>query len=276
MATVQQHLAFDRDDGASRSGARHCSRNMLPHRAAELFPVPSVGVVAPAGASGVGVPRHAGGACGHRHGHDPLVLVKLWSVYPNRFRWPPFRSVKQVVERLTVALLVSSTLVQLFTGFFNVLGWYPFRWDFLSVHYYLAYVVVGSVLLHIAVKLPDIVYGLQTKVADGDVLTEVPWNENPESHSIAGPLPPPVTRDCPGAVADCGRRWDRRRRRNVSGAGADPLLSRSGCSPPGSQARALGCGGRPDRRGGERDRRRHGIPLDAPDHRSYVVRTDVG
>ena len=53
--------------------------------------------------------------------------------------------------------------------------------------------VVGSILLHIAVKLPDIVYGLQTKVADGDVLTEVPWSENPNAHSNAGPLPPPVT-----------------------------------------------------------------------------------
>jgi hypothetical protein len=123
----------------------------------------------------------------------PLVLVKLWSVYPNNFRWPPFRSVKRVVERITLALLVSATLVQLFTGFFNVLNWYPFRWDFVSVHYRLAYVVVGSLLLHVAVKLPDVVYRLQTKVAEGDVLTEVPWNENPESHSIAGPLPPPVT-----------------------------------------------------------------------------------
>ena len=123
----------------------------------------------------------------------PLLLVKLWSVYPNHFRWPPFRSVKRVVEQITVALLVSATLVQLFTGFFNVLNWYPFRWDFLSVHYRLAYVVIGSVLLHVAVKLPDIVYGLQTKIAEGDVLTELPWNENPESHSIAGPLPPPVT-----------------------------------------------------------------------------------
>jgi DMSO/TMAO reductase YedYZ molybdopterin-dependent catalytic subunit len=62
-----------------------------------------------------------------------------------------------------------------------------------SVHHYLAYVLVGSILLHIGVKLPDIVYGLQTKVAEGDVLTEIPWYENPESHSNAGPLPPPVT-----------------------------------------------------------------------------------
>jgi Oxidoreductase molybdopterin binding domain len=55
-----------------------------------------------------------------------------------------------------------------------------------------ASVSVGSILLHIGVKLPDIVYGLQTKVADGDVLTETTWNENPDSHSNAG-LPAPDT-----------------------------------------------------------------------------------
>ena len=118
---------------------------------------------------------------------------------PEPLRWPPFRSVKHVLERLTVALLVSSTLVQLFTGFFNVLGWYPFRWDFLSVHYYLAYVVVGSVLLHIGVKLPDIVYGLQTKVAEGDVLTEVPWNETPSRTALLARCRHRSLRDCPGA-----------------------------------------------------------------------------
>ena len=68
----------------------------------------------------------------------PLVLVKLWSVYPNLFRWPPFRSFRKAVERLSVAILVSATLVQLATGFMNALGWYPFRWDFVPVHYALA------------------------------------------------------------------------------------------------------------------------------------------
>ena len=123
----------------------------------------------------------------------PLVFVKLWSVYPNLFRWPPIRSLKNAVERASIAILVSATLVQLFTGFFNALNWYPFRWDFVDVHRFLAYVVVGSILLHIAVKLPDIVYGLQTKVADGDVLTEIPWSENPDAHSNAGDLPAPAT-----------------------------------------------------------------------------------
>ncbi len=121
----------------------------------------------------------------------PLLLVKLWSVYPNLFRWPPVKSMKNGLERASVAVLVSSALVELFTGFFNALNWYPWPWDFVSVHRYLAYVVIGSILLHIAVKLPDIKYGLSSKVADGDVLTETPWDENPDSHSNVGLKEPP-------------------------------------------------------------------------------------
>lgn len=123
----------------------------------------------------------------------PLVLVKLWSVYPTMFRWPPFRSVKRVLEILSAVILVAATLVQLVTGFLNLLDWRPFRWDFVVVHYALAYVVIGSVLLHVAIKLPDIRYGVGTRLADGDVLSEIPWDENPASHSNAGPLPPPET-----------------------------------------------------------------------------------
>ncbi len=123
----------------------------------------------------------------------PLLLVKLWSVYPNLFRFPPVKSIKHAVERGSVALLVASALVQVFTGFFNVLNWYPFPWYFVSVHRFLAYVLVGSIVLHIAIKLPDIVYGLQAKVPEADVLTEIPWDENPDSHSNAGTLPAPPT-----------------------------------------------------------------------------------
>jgi hypothetical protein len=123
----------------------------------------------------------------------PLLLVKLWSVYPNLFRWPPIASVRAAAERLSVFVLVSASLVQLFTGFFNTLDWYPWSWSFVPVHRFLAYVVIGSVLLHVAVKLPDIRYGLGVTVRDGDVLTETPWADNPKAHSNAGPVPPPPT-----------------------------------------------------------------------------------
>jgi Oxidoreductase molybdopterin binding domain len=119
----------------------------------------------------------------------PLLLVKLWSVYPNLFRWPLVTSVKDALERLSIAVLVASALVELVTGYFNVLDWYPWSWDFVPVHRYLAYVVIGSLLLHIAIKLPDIQRGLATRVGAGTVLTEKAWDDPEADH---GEEPPPT------------------------------------------------------------------------------------
>lgn len=123
----------------------------------------------------------------------PLLLVKLWSVYPNLFRWPTIRGRKHALERLSVFVLVSTALLQLFTGFLNALNCYPWPWNFVVVHFALSFVVIGSILLHIGVKLPDIRYGLEAKLADADVLTETPWSDNPDAHSNAGDVPPPAT-----------------------------------------------------------------------------------
>ncbi len=123
----------------------------------------------------------------------PLLLVKLWSVYPSLFRWPPVRSVRHGLERVSVLVLVSSALVQLTTGFLNTLNWYPWPWSFPSTHRYLGYVLIGSILLHVAMKLPDIKYGLQARLAEADVLSEIPWSENPLAHSHAGTVAPPET-----------------------------------------------------------------------------------
>ena len=121
----------------------------------------------------------------------PLLLVKLWSVYPNLFRWPAVHSVRHAAERLSVFVLVASALVQLTTGFLNVLNWYPWPWDFVSVHHIPRLRVIGSILLHVGLKLPDIVYGLRARLPDADVLAEVPWSENPLAHSNAGDVAPP-------------------------------------------------------------------------------------
>lgn len=96
----------------------------------------------------------------------PLLLVKLWAVYPQLFEWPPVRSVVHALERLSIAVLVSTAVVEVVIGFLNVLAWYPWKWSFVFVHYTLAYVAVGSLILHIAVKLPTIREGLATPLAD--------------------------------------------------------------------------------------------------------------
>jgi hypothetical protein len=92
----------------------------------------------------------------------PLLLVKLWTVYPKLFEWPPARSALHALERLSIAVLVSTALVEVVIGFLNILAWYPWKWSFIFVHYTLAYVSIGAIILHIAVKLPTIKEGLAT------------------------------------------------------------------------------------------------------------------
>ncbi len=123
----------------------------------------------------------------------PLVLVKLWSVYPNLWRFPPLRSVLDALERASVALLVSASLVQLVTGYVNTLNWYPFGFYFVDVHHYLAWVVAGSVLLHVAIKLPEILHGLRTRVVEDRTLTEVPAAERAPQEADGTPAVAPTS-----------------------------------------------------------------------------------
>lgn len=87
----------------------------------------------------------------------PLLLAKLWTVYPRLFSWPMIKSIRHAVERGSIAILVSATVLQLFMGFINTIKWYPWPFSFRQVHFGLAWVTVGSLLIHIAVKLPLIV-----------------------------------------------------------------------------------------------------------------------
>jgi hypothetical protein len=86
----------------------------------------------------------------------PLLLVKLWAVYPKLFEWPPARSVVHALERLSIAVLVAAAIIEVVTGFMNILAWYAWPWDFVFVHRQLGYLVIGALLVHIAVKLPII------------------------------------------------------------------------------------------------------------------------
>ncbi|MCZ7457173.1 molybdopterin-dependent oxidoreductase [Streptomyces sp. WMMC940] len=86
----------------------------------------------------------------------PLLLAKLWAVYPRLWVWPPVRSVKHGLERLSVGVLVAAAVFQLFTGLLNIVEWYPWPFSFVPVHFAVAWLVAGAVLLHVAVKAPEI------------------------------------------------------------------------------------------------------------------------
>ena len=92
----------------------------------------------------------------------PLLLLKLWTVYPLFWAWPPAPTLLRAIERLTLGVLVASSLFELLTGFLNILGWYPWHFGFVQTHFWVAWVVAGSILLHVAVKLPVIRRGLAT------------------------------------------------------------------------------------------------------------------
>ena len=90
----------------------------------------------------------------------PLLLVKLWSVYPRLFAAVPWRPTRALVvhlaERASIAVLVATAIFQLATGLANITQWYPWSFSFRATHYALAWTVVGALLLHVAVKLPAI------------------------------------------------------------------------------------------------------------------------
>lgn len=91
----------------------------------------------------------------------PLLLVKLWSVLPKLFESPPLRDPRRLLltalERGSIAVLVAASVFQLATGVLNAAQWYPWTsFSFRTTHYALAWVAIGALLVHVAVKLPVI------------------------------------------------------------------------------------------------------------------------
>lgn len=89
----------------------------------------------------------------------PLLLVKLWTVYPKLFaRIPQERraGLLHLIERGSIAVLVAGAIFQLMTGLQNSAQWYPWAFTFRGTHYAVAWITIGALLVHIAVKLPII------------------------------------------------------------------------------------------------------------------------
>jgi DMSO/TMAO reductase YedYZ molybdopterin-dependent catalytic subunit len=82
----------------------------------------------------------------------PLLLAKLWVVFPKLFAWPPFRSTAHLVERLAIFPLVAGGLFQLFTGLANINLWYPWPFNFRAAHYWVAWITIGALVVHLGAK----------------------------------------------------------------------------------------------------------------------------
>jgi len=82
----------------------------------------------------------------------PLLLAKLWVVFPKLFAWPPFRSVAHLVERLAIFPLVAGGVFELFSGLADTHLWYPWPFAFRSAHYWVAWITIGALVVHLGAK----------------------------------------------------------------------------------------------------------------------------
>ena len=136
----------------------------------------------------------------------PIVLAKLWSVIPRLFAWPPSRSIAQVLERISLLMLVGGILFEIITGVLNIQYDYIFGFSFYTAHYYGAWVFIAGFLIHIVIKIPRMWTGLRSR-SMRDVLRTNRTDTTPEPFEpdgLAAENPGPATMSRRGALALVG------------------------------------------------------------------------
>jgi DMSO/TMAO reductase YedYZ molybdopterin-dependent catalytic subunit len=96
----------------------------------------------------------------------PLILAKLWSVFPKLFAWPPVKSPAHALERVSLLLLVGGAGFMWATGLLNSQNYYPWNFNFVVAHYYGAWAFLGALFVHVATKFTT----LRTAYAERGVL----------------------------------------------------------------------------------------------------------
>ncbi len=136
----------------------------------------------------------------------PIVLAKLWSVIPRLFDWPPARSPAQLIERISLLMLVGGILFELVTGVLNIQYDYIFGFSFYTAHYYGAWVFIAGFLVHVVIKLPKMVSSLRARSFRETLRTSradtVP--EPPDADGLVAAEPVPATISRRGALALVG------------------------------------------------------------------------
>ncbi|OBH58235.1 hypothetical protein A5686_24655 [Mycobacterium sp. E2479] len=136
----------------------------------------------------------------------PVVLAKLWSVIPRLFVFPPVRSIAQLLERISLLMLVGGILFEIVTGVLNIQYDYIFGFSFYTAHYLGAWVFLTGFVMHVAVKGRRMWAGLRSLslrdvLRTGRAATEAEPRQ-PDSLVAAEPGPPTMSRR--GALALVG------------------------------------------------------------------------
>lgn len=82
----------------------------------------------------------------------PLLLAKLWTVYPRLWAWPLVEGLLHALERVSLIPLVAGSIFLLFSGVWNIALWYPWGFFFPTAHYWTAWITTGALIVHIGAK----------------------------------------------------------------------------------------------------------------------------
>jgi DMSO/TMAO reductase YedYZ molybdopterin-dependent catalytic subunit len=128
----------------------------------------------------------------------PVVLAKLWSVIPRLFTWPPARSAANVLERVSLLMIVGGVLFEIVTGVLNIQYDYIFGFSFYTAHYFGAWVFIAGFVAHVTIKLPTLIRSLRSRSFLGVLRTSradtVPEPLDEDGLVATDPDPPTLSR----------------------------------------------------------------------------------
>ena len=82
----------------------------------------------------------------------PVLLAKLWVVWPRFLAYPVVKSFGHLVERLGLFPLVAGGVWMTFSGVANIAQWYPWPFSFTVTHFWMAWVTMGALVAHVGAK----------------------------------------------------------------------------------------------------------------------------
>lgn len=100
----------------------------------------------------------------------PLLLAKLWTVYPLFWKRPVVSGLANALERISLIPLVAGSVFLLFTGTINIAYWYdPMSFFFTAGHYWAAWTTMGGLVVHVGAKASIIRLALSRRAPDAVV-----------------------------------------------------------------------------------------------------------
>jgi len=82
----------------------------------------------------------------------PVLVAKLWLVWPRFVALPAVKGFSHLVERIGLLPLVGGGIFMVFSGVANIAQWYPWRFSFTASHFWIAWVTMGALIAHVGAK----------------------------------------------------------------------------------------------------------------------------